>query len=82
MHGFITLPDATSYDKKIYLSLLQIVEIFFFRWLTAYFQKENPKTKESVWCGLIQIFDKATSVKAIYKQSSGAGIQAMSLPRP
>ena len=29
-----------------------------------------------------QIFDKATSVKTVYKQSSGTDIQAMSLPKP
>ena len=31
---------------------------------------------------LKQIFDRANSVKAIYKQSSGIGLQAMSLSQP
>ena len=30
---------------------------------------------------IIRIFDEATSVKTIYKQSSGTGIQAISLPK-
>ena len=30
---------------------------------------------------IIQILDKGTSVETIYKQSSGTGIQAMSLPK-
>ena len=43
-------------------------------WLRSYWKKREKQ--------LIQIFDKATSVKTIYKQSSGTGIQAMSLPKP